>query len=237
MPETIESEYVCEHPRCSSKPFKRKGDLTRHKKLHGQQREFHCTAQGCNFSFTRKDKLCDHRRAGHAAETLFACSNPACRMLLTKDILPLHYASAEYYLSRYRQCPLPKCNFRIRYRIHDPRLDLDELRDHMLNSHDLQGRMRFATYFLSRGYDPERIKMVCPICPDAGQFDTHEDIQTHFMNVHCSDVPKGMSVFKWGELRGCTVTDELRVHRRTILSLWPQFESHPVWNDIKSCSQ
>jgi hypothetical protein len=249
-PADVDQDLVCDHPRCGSKIFGRKGDLTRHKKLHEQKRNFPCMAQECNFSFTRNDKLMDHIRAGHEADDLFAC--PGCSMLLTRDVLPLHgyssYTKPKDYssLKRYRQCPLPRCNFRTQ-----APTGLDSLRDHLLKDHNSKGRRMHASLLASRGYDHESANIVCPICTERTTFDEHTEFGFHFLEMHCPNltadnsgprcdteinraVEKGNTYFwfwerqKWG-----VITDEHRRHRRTILSLLPMFSSHPVWDDIR----
>lgn len=171
----VDQGLSCDHSECSS-VFKRKGDLTRHKKLHGQTRNFRCMAQECRFSFTRNDKLMDHIRAGHDEEDLFACPN--CSMLLTRDILSLHrhgrplHTSIDYSsLNRFRQCPLPRCNFRTR----TSHSGLDSLRDHLLKDHDPKGRKMYASLLASRGYDHESANIVCPICTEGTAFNEHKE--------------------------------------------------------------
>ena len=247
----VDQGLVCDHPRCGPKVFKRKGDLTRHKKLHEQKRNFPCMAQECKFSFTRNDKLMDHIRAGHDAEELLACTGLHCSMLLTRDVLPLHHCgniqtSANYdSLSRYRQCPLPRCNFRARI----SSSGLDSLRDHLLKDHDPKGRRMYAPLLASRGYDHESANIVCPICTEGTAFSEHKEFAFHFLEMHCpnssavnsdprSDPKTNEAVeeehysywFPWG-----TITNEQRKHRRTILSLLPGFRYHPVWTDDKHC--
>lgn len=251
----VNPNLVCDHPRCGSKVFKRKGDLTRHQKLHEQRRNFPCMAQECDFSFTRNDKLMDHIRAGHEAEDLFAC--PDCSMLLTRDVLPLHgyttYIKPKDYssLDRYRQCPLPRCKFRTP----TSSSGLDRLRDHLLKDHDPKGRKRYEPLLASRGYDHQSANIVCPICTESTTFDEHKEFGFHFLEMHClyfsavnSDprcdpqicraIKDGDSdpwSWQWRWQKWDVITDEQREHRHTILSLFPAFGTHPVWEDIKRC--
>ena len=248
----ISPNLVCDHPKCGSKVFKRNADLTRHKKLHEQKRNFPCTAQECNFSFTRNDKLMDHIRAGHDAEELFACTNPQCSMLLTRDVIPLHqhlrhHTSVDYSsMSRYRQCPLPRCNFRTQ----TTSSGLDRLRDHLLKDHDPKGRRMYASLLANRGYDHESANIVCPICTEGTAFDEHKEFGFHFLEMHCPNLTadnsgpgcnpeinqamEGSTYLRfWERQKRGVITDEQRKHRRTILSLLPMFRSHPVWDDIK----
>lgn len=249
----IKPNLVCDHPRCGSKLFKRKGDLNRHRKLHEQKRNFPCMAQECKFSFTRNDKLMDHIRAGHEVEDIFACTDPRCSMFLTRDLLPLHrhagnHTSTEYgSLNRYRQCPLPRCNFRF------PSSDLDSLRGHLLKDHDPKGRKMYAPLLASRGYDHESAKVVCPICTEGTIFDKHKEFGFHFLEMHCPNLSAvnpdllsdpeinravetgAANLWFFGRQKWGVITDEQRKHRRTILSLLPVFKGHPVWRDIEKC--
>jgi hypothetical protein len=248
---------VCDHPRCGSKVFKRKGDLTRHKKLHEQKRKFPCRAQGCKFSFTRNDKLVDHIRAGHGTEDLFACSYPRCSMLLTKDVLPLHLHVGACFLERYdsltcyRQCPLPRCNFRTR----TSNSGLDRLRGHLLKDHDPKGRKMYASLLASRGYDHESANIVCPICTEGTAFNEHREFGFHFLKMHCPNLSATDSdprcdlqihqameggstmLWSWERQKWGVITDEQRKQRRIILSLLPVFSSHPVWYDITRAAE
>lgn len=256
-PADVDQGLVCDHSTCT-KIFKRKGDLTRHKKLHEQKRNFRCMAQECEFSFTRNDKLMDHIRAGHEAEDLFACTHPRCSMLLTRDVLPLHWhvgyrKTIDYSsLKRFRQCPLPRCNFRTR----TSSSDLDSLQDHLLNDHDPKGRKMYASLLVSRGYDHESVNIVCPICTEGTAFNEHKEFGFHFLEMHCPTlsvdntgprcdreinlVMEGTISRLWSwepaRQRWGDITDEQRKHRRTILSLLPFFSGHPVWEDIENCS-
>jgi hypothetical protein len=265
-PTDVKPRLICDHPNCGLKVFKRNGDLTRHKKLHEQKRKFPCMAQECRFSFTRNDKLIDHIRAGHEAEDLFACIDPRCSVFLTRDVLPLHThteynTSTVYYsLNRYRQCPLPRCNFRTPI----SSSGLDRLRGHLLKDHDSKARKLYAPLLASRGYDPKSANIVCPICTEGTAFNEHKEFGFHFLEMHCpnfsvdstgprcdllinSAMKAGHSGLwssrdsrPWLPLwerrerqRWGVVTDEQRKHRRTILSLLPLFGDHPVWEDIQ----
>ena len=235
----VDRGLVCDHPSCGSKVFKHKGDLTRHKKLHEQKRNFPCMARECSFTFTRNDKMMDHIRAGHEAEDLFAC--PGCSMLLTRDILPLHRHQFRF-LNKYRQCPFPKCNFRTR----TSSSAMDSLRDHLLKDHGPKVRKTYASLLASRGYDHESANIVCPVCTEGTAFDEHKKFGLHFLEMHCPNLSADdldpwcdRKVHPVFEGRSCeqqgwgTITDEQRKHRRTIFSLLPAFGGHPVWNDIR----
>lgn len=239
--------FVCHFPGCrrDSKPFKHKGDLTRHRKQHDGGSRVSCTAQGCRYSFTRNDKLLDHVHRGHDEETLFACSTPGCHAFFTRDYLPLH--SKEYCMSpydgleRHRQCPLPRCGFRASSFL------LDELRQHLLEKHDAKGRERFASALAERGYDHESATVICPLCPDTDGFEAHQDFYEHFLVYH-SPHPQTPTKSKLNSLIGdlaggvfyywrqCSaIPHGVREHRRVLLSLWPDFKYHPVCDDVKRC--
>lgn len=266
------SSFTCTHPECHSKSFKRKGDLTRHQKLHeAQQRKFSCNARDCRKSFTRKDKLGDHIRAGHDEETVFTCPVPGCQVFLTKDTLSLHlgykYARAFTYsdTNSYRQCPIPKCGFHLRLHRYGSPESIDALPRHIRDSHDIHVRKRFASLLANRGYHYETGSPFCPICPNANIFDSHTEFKEHVVDDHlgCFRIPNdsepasksywyspfyryrmsdsGALWHKNADVRsGCRVYEAipriLHEHRRTILSLWPDFAEYPVWEDITKCS-
>lgn len=46
---------------CCGTPFRRKGDMERHKKKHGS-RDLKCNQAGCGWAFYRKDKLDNHMK-------------------------------------------------------------------------------------------------------------------------------------------------------------------------------
>jgi len=161
---------------------------------------------------------------------------------------------------QHRQCPLPKCSFLVRFRHWRLELDLpelDALQQHLLDSHDAEGRKRFASLLAHRGYHYETADVLCPVCPEINVFKTHAELKTHIVGSHfgCfrqtnagewtpyksegffgeafwyrdANVPGGWRVYK-------ASPSELHEHRRTILSLWPVFSEFPVWADIKECS-
>ncbi len=203
---------------------------------------FPCPAKECRFSFTRNDKLLDHIRTGHGDEALFSCPDPDCDVLLTKDYLPLHnhcFVSA----NSYRGFPMPRCSFRVRVSA------LDSIQQHLLEKHDTKGRKRSASFLHARGYNYEFADIVCPICPDRHLFAIHDEFKKHLLNTHCGSYEhcspgKVMHNCVWkyplqwrsDEVRAYnSVPDELHKYRRTMLSLFPDFSKHPVWEDIKKC--
>ncbi|KAJ4340454.1 hypothetical protein N0V87_002438 [Didymella glomerata] len=139
---------------------------------------------------------------------------------------------------------------------------LDNLQAHLREAHDTRGRQKFADTLATRGYNFEHAEVICPLCPEASLFKCHEDFCEHFVVEHCPDVSERFidienfdeqgemrmkevfpSLFRgYGNgntlraMRECkVVTDEVRIHCRTILSLWPDFEDHPVWGSLKTC--
>lgn len=249
-PEHIPAFY-CDFSGCKrgSFPYKHKGDLNRHKKKsHKCERHFRCAALECNYSFTREDKLRDHIRAGHDDETLFACLEQDCQALLTRDLLIVHKGTrlsrGSDTMSTVRQCPLPKCSFRVRFgRFARVFPALDALQQHLLDCHDVKGRKRLAPLLEERGYHYESANVVCSVCPEFSDFETHEDFRVHFLLNHClhPNMPtegqlRAGERFWWGLCETAGI-DKLREHRRTVLSLFPDFRSHPVWEDIERCPQ
>ena len=218
-----------------------KGNLSRHQKSHAGTRQFRCPALQCEYTFTRKDKCMDHIWAGHDDDTVFNCAKPDCHVSVTRDVLYMHLGSNFVGVQYYRQCPLPKCSFRTLTST------LDTLQQHLLEKHDTKGRKRFATTLANRGYDHESAKVLCPLCPEGTVFENHGDFQSHFIINHCphpqmrseEDLRSLANDPWWGSeyyLRECSpIPDEVREHRRTILSVWPSFEAHPVWEDVKRC--
>lgn len=234
MPEDDTPQFTCDFRGCT-RSFASKGNLVRHQKLHGGERKFPCPAQECRYSFTRKDKLIDHLRAGHEEETLFLCTRPNCRALLTRDVLPLHGFELGQMVN-YRQCPLPKCSFRV------PASSCGKLQQHLLDDHTLQGRKLSASVLASKGYHYESADIICPMCADASTFKTHEEFRVHALVNHCPyharPTEEKLRADPLRYYSGFTDTpDELRKHRRTVLGLLFCFELHPVWEDIKRCPQ
>ena len=240
IPMDNNSLFVCDIQECK-KGFKSKGNLVRHQKSHAGTRQFRCPALQCEYTFTRKDKCMDHIWAGHDDDTVFNCPKPDCHVSLTRDMLYMHLGSDFVGVHYYRQCPLPKCSFRT------PTSTLNTLQQHLLEKHDTKGRKRFATTLANRGYDHESAKVLCPLCPEGTVFENHGDFRSHFIINHCPhpqmrseedlrSLVNGPWYIPVGYLRGCSpIPDEVREHRRTILSVWPAFKDHPVWNDVKRC--
>lgn len=141
----IPTVFVCEYLQCGSKIFKRKGDLTRHQKLHNGKRKFQCTVRDCRFSFSKNNKLLDHIRAGH--DKRYLCL-PETQLPgeFTSDILSLHVYQFGT-LRPYRKLPIPKCSFCVRS------TTIDDIRQHLLEKHDVKGRKRSASFLHARGYD------------------------------------------------------------------------------------
>ncbi|KAH6612078.1 hypothetical protein C7974DRAFT_406973 [Boeremia exigua] len=237
------STWTCDADGCSTRTFKRRTELLRHQKKHDTTREFTCAALHCRRTgkngFTRKDKLIDHMLAGHDEDTIFSCPSSGCTAGLTRDLLTLHTQqdTPATKLGLYRVCPMPRCSFRI----HAWRKPLDELRSHIIEEHHQKGRKTYAGVLKSRGYEPVAVDVVCPLCMHPSQ--SHEDFQVHLVTAHGNMSPKALE--EMGSINGNLQAPDLAVQqmmsadpliqeeRRAILSLWPQFESFPVWDDMK----
>jgi hypothetical protein len=257
MSSVVDGRLVCSVTGCH-KSYKRRAEWSRHALTHTKTRDFRCSGQNCRKPFTRKDKLVDHMRAGHEVDALFTCLRPGCEVLLTLDILPIHVQEFAY-MQKHRKCPMPRCKFSI---TDVGSRSLDNLQAHLRKAHDTRGRQKFADTLATRGYNFEHAEVICPLCPEASLFKCHEDFCEHFVVEHCPDVSERFidienfdeqgemrmkevfpSLFRgYGNgntlraMRECkVVTDEVRIHCRTILSLWPDFEDHPVWGSLKTC--
>jgi hypothetical protein len=226
--------FTCDVDGCTSKTFKRRGDLTRHSKTHGSQRRHDCPALHCDRTgkrgFTRRDKLTDHILAGHDDDTMFAC--PTCHKSLSRDLFSIHKWFQFWGHQYYRTCPLPRCSFKLN--VSDfSKFAMDDLQVHLLE-HDLKHRLSFANLLEQRGYDARTCKVVCPICPTNSLFSDCEEVSHHFMQTHfhrsacgwhadasCGTDCYGRTVFDcWWK---CTsIPNEVRQHRRTILRIWPK---------------
>lgn len=271
MPASIPA-FVCPVSDCR-KSYKRQAELNRHALKHTNLQNFVCSALGCHKAFSRKDKLVDHTRAGHDADSLFSCPKRDCGIILTKATLPLHVGDF-LYLQKHRKCPMPKCKFGLaNVRVQS----LDLLQDHLRNEHEARGRKKFAYLLAEKGYTHDNVHVNCPVCPGE-KFEHHADFYRHFLSQHipldakCPLCPtKDVLNSKEKEthlifhqkydveqfidkalptmaqaygnaavtaaLRSCLeVPCEVRENRQTLLSLWPDFEDHPVWDDLKKCS-
>ncbi|KAH7073039.1 hypothetical protein BKA63DRAFT_492364 [Paraphoma chrysanthemicola] len=247
------SKLTCDFDGCSSRPFKRRGDLARHKKKHAYGRRS-CPAEECvrvgSRGFTRIDKLRDHMLAGHDDETTFECIQ--CPLRLPRDLMGVH-VHGWYGFDGYRTCPLPRCSFKVNVRW-DTETQLDKLAFHLQEKHEPKQRNDFANLLRQRGYDAQTCDVVCPLCPGIDFSLKHEDFQRHFMRMHFHCQVCGSP--KWVKnhsatcthnfygresdrrLSECTdVPDEVKQHRRTILRVWPGFARYPVWDDIKDCNE
>lgn len=246
MPDVVRSRFSCSISGCQ-KSYKRRAELSRHALTHEATRQSICSAQGCHMSFTRKDKLVDHMRAGHNPDEFFMCPKTSCGVYLTRDVFPLHVQDISY-ISKHRKCPMPRCKFNIT----DTRSrSLNDLQAHLLNEHDTRGRMKFADILSVRGYHYEFVQIICPLCPGSALFQDHGAFYRHFTVDHrpglTTPSEKSLSTLDSGQgygngmaqqsLRECEVyLQQVDVHRYTILSLWPEFEDHPVWDDVKHFS-
>jgi hypothetical protein len=240
-----QTTFSCSAKGCTAKPFKRRAELQRHELKHKPDRQaYPCTAVGCNRigarAFYREDKLKDHMLAGHDENTLFACSSAAnrlCKIVLPRDVMGIH--SWPNSLNNFRVCPIPRCSFRVYTRWKTS--PLDDLQNHLRAKHDAKGRANCSDLISAKGYLPATVDVVCPMCCEQATFRTHVEFYRHFSKYHFHGPAEIEDIdfndqweFKL-QLRRCTfVPDEVRQHRRTILSLCPAFDAYPVWEDVKS---
>jgi len=252
-----DTTFICDAEGCHSQPFKRRGDLTRHSRIHGSQQRYDCSAQGCDRhgtrGFTRKDKLVDHMLAGHDDDILFTC--PLCKESLTRDLTSVHHEDRlegstyqQKRLDSYRTSPVPRCSYKLSvgsywYRTTSTR-SLARMQAHLLAKHDLKARTHFTNLLGRRGYHAESGGILCPVCPGNPHFPSEQGFGAHFMQIHfigpaCSVHADGKcfenhSTDPCSHLLRCTfIPDEVREHRRTILRMLPEFRHYPVWGDIK----
>ncbi|KAF9138456.1 hypothetical protein BGX30_009134 [Mortierella sp. GBA39] len=61
---TGERHFKCEHPGCQSNSFRQKGDLTRHMRIHTNERPYACggAGVGCEMAFGRCDQKAKHEK-------------------------------------------------------------------------------------------------------------------------------------------------------------------------------
>jgi hypothetical protein len=260
--------FTCDSQGCKSKTFSSRTDLYRHQQAHETNIWYSCAAEDClrkgKKGFYREDKLIDHMIAAHDNDTLFACpDNHLSRhglrrkcggLLFTRDIMAIHALDGYQHrslarLNEYRDCPLPKCPYRIY--LGRQGASLDPLQAHLINKHDAKGRQNFTGRIRERGYDAATGEIICPLCPGETRLADHSSFYHHFfvahfdgpvMSVDASDnIPACLKnrygKAGWNGFAGCTsVSDGVRQCRRTILSLWPNFADYPVWEDVKACS-
>lgn len=235
--------WVCNVDGCGSVTFGRRTELLRHQKKHFTGREFSCVAEHCRrtgqYGFTRKDKLIDHMLAGHHDDELFACPNSGCARSLPRSLLLIHTQQdiPATKLGLYRVCPMPKCSFRI----HAWRKSLDELQAHIIEQHNQEGRKRYAGTLKDRGYEPMAVNIIRPVCLHASR--SHEGFQVHLLTDHghispleldaMGSINGNMQPPSLAVLKRLSAIPLVRQERRVILSLWPQFEACPVWDDVK----
>ncbi|KAF2790726.1 hypothetical protein K505DRAFT_377320 [Melanomma pulvis-pyrius CBS 109.77] len=254
---TNKPTFKCDFRGCKSKPCATAGDLRRHKRKHDDTKErYSCMAHDCprkgKNGFYREDKLTDHIIAAHDNDTLFTCpdqhySSNCSGKVYSRDIMALHYQASVWgrncmtKVNGYRDCPLPKCPYRIYLARRDR--SLDPLQRHLVEHHDSKGRANFAGRILGRGYDAMTGEIVCPVCLEKANFSDHSKFYHHFFEAHYQGPPieieatTTISSYRdpvWSLiLPGTFVSGEVRQCRRTILSLWPDFKFYPVWDDVE----
>lgn len=210
--------------------------------------------------FTRSDKLKDHMLAGHDEDALFVCPETNCSTALTRDLWAIHMLHStvkqwgenrDFLISRSRVCPMPRCSFRITpsWYLSQQHEKLDNLRTHLLEKHDFKGRSNYASTLAQKGFKSDACNFKCPLCPKHDGYAAHEEFAKHFCQTHLTVTyclahpdkacPIDCSVRRdyWHvvkAIRQCKeIPDAVRLHRRTILAIFPGFEDHPVWDDIK----
>jgi hypothetical protein len=269
-PRAHKRSFICDSQGCKSKTFSSRTDLYRHQRAHETKIWYSCAAEDClrkgKKGFYREDKLMDHMIAAHDNDTLFACpDNHWSRhwlrrkcggLLFTRDIMAIHALNGYQHsllarLNEYRDCPLPKCPYRIY--LGRKGASLDPLQAHLINKHDAKGRQNLPGRIRERGYDAATGEIICPVCPREARLADHSSFYHHFFAAHFDRPATGIYAFGVdvsvdippytkplyhepirSALKSCTfVPDEVRQSRRTILSLWPNFEGHPVWEDVK----
>ncbi|KAF1950428.1 hypothetical protein CC80DRAFT_539671 [Byssothecium circinans] len=247
--------FICDFKGCKSKSFTRIQDLNRHKKVHDpEKRQFSCPALGCHRvgrdAFYRLDKLKAHILDGHDLETNLRCESTrigqygGCGVTLTRDLMAIHASTAEFnshgkvceqyrFFRFVRDCPIPKCSFRTK----EPD-ELNSMQAH-IRQHSPKSRKSYSERISARGYDAASGDVICHVCPEKPHFSEHQTFYLHFIEHHYTGtnfelLKKHGLLGVWILLSECTcVPPEVRQHRRTLLSLWPEFEYYPVWEDIR----
>lgn len=221
-----------------------------------------CSRTGNN-GFTRLDKLKDHIIAGHKRETHFICPSEGehCRVAgqtLPRDLIAVHISSHVSYMdnrvmgilrktTKFRDCPLLRCPFRIDVKREGT---LDSLQRHFITEHSSRARVDNSILIGSRGYDAATGNVVCPICAYHFQYPGHLAFYRHLIDNHLDGLglPEEAKIninpyHSWVDYAACMVEialnastqvgEGIREHQRTILNLWPLFEAHPVFDEIR----
>jgi hypothetical protein len=187
-----DKHFICDVAGCA-RPFKRRGDLRRHSKIHDAKQMYDCPAVDCGRTgergFVRRDKLVDHMLAGHDEHALFSCL--ACEKKLSRDLLAVHEGfHSDHILNCYRTCPL-RCSFKVNVpeawsmaKSTATSKKMDKLQHHFLGKHDLKERMQYTNLFEQRGYDARTCEVVCPLCTPKCRFPGHFEFFEHFMQAH-----------------------------------------------------
>jgi hypothetical protein len=197
-PTVDEPQFHCNFSGCTSRPFKRRGDLKRHRLGHTSEIQWSCPAEDCSRTgsngFERLDKLMDHVLGGHKRETHFRCpvgGEGSCGMphqTFPRDLAAIHAHIHHDQVSKilhrsngHRDCPILRCPFRINT---FKESTLDGFQLHLVTEHSPRVRADHTSLIGSRGYDAATGNVVCPICTKHFQYPGHFAFYCHLFDVH-----------------------------------------------------
>jgi len=198
---------MCTFLGCTSKTvFKRKGELLRHQRGHGE-RPFKCYAKDCKRSskgFPRPDKLKDHIGAMHA-NSAFVCPVDSCsRELQDFGLMQSHVrkhglsASWTYCLYGFtiKWCPLSGCR-KAYHGVSDVQVHLQS------KEHDLSDRLKEKELLSQAGYDATTCYLLCPmpLCSEACE--DRAALQKHFESTHLIKADELEHYRIWKQASGC----------------------------------
>ncbi|KAF2845087.1 hypothetical protein T440DRAFT_283675 [Plenodomus tracheiphilus IPT5] len=169
--------FRCPEAGCELKTFHRRSELNRHSRKHQNGPKFMCPVQYCPrvTGFDRKDKLQDHILSGHDKEELINCSRQGCSASLPRDLWAVH---VNLPLQHRRKCPMPKCSFKPQGEWEED-YSLIPLRTHLLQGHEVKGRVSYAKVLARAGFAAETCDFLCPICPRGINFGTEKEFARH----------------------------------------------------------